>query len=114
MCGSPIAPKNVAMITPYVAARGWAPLVPEVRNGESHNCPEGRSMARLTGAGAPAAKLIRVPAPATWRHAHRRTDWPLNARWSRRPVTVASAGRVSVKPVAWGMVTAVAWVNTGA
>src|SRR5580692_700324 len=37
MCGSPMAPKNVAMMTPYVAARGCAPLVPEVRNGESHD-----------------------------------------------------------------------------
>src|ERR1700722_10341909 len=114
MCGSPIAPKNVAMMTPYVAARGCAPFVPEVRNGESHDPPEDGSIARLTGTGAPAANPILVSAPATWRHAHRFTAWSLKVRWSRTPVTVAVAGRGRVKPVAWVRSTTVACVNTGA
>src|SRR5581483_3593210 len=112
MCGSPIAPKNVAMITPYVAATGCAPFVPDVRNGESHGDTDDGAMARLTGTGAPAPKPSRVPAPAEWRHAHSTVRWPRYWRWSSRPVTVTSAGRRSVKDVACGRLTVVALVNT--
>ena len=90
MWGSPIAPRNVARITPYVAASGWSSWPPSRTSGDSHCAAVSTACDVTVGAGVPAGKTSVLPAATSY--------WPARSRSGpsrRTPATVPRATTVT-------------------
>ena len=102
------------MMTPYVAARGCAPLVLDGQERGVPRLARGRCHGQADRDGSTSGEADPGAGAGDVRQAHRRTAWSRYVRWSSRPVTVAARAACRVNSVACVMLTTVARVNTGA